>query len=231
MHDATSTIRHSLLGPAAWRPASKRSPHPCNRDLSRRRRHSEPHLSVDTLPGVGFRASTSAEHLLDAAPQGIKDSIRKRRQSLQPISEVTGKAGFRHLLTSAPISAHKAARAQSSPNLKLERVAIEALSRSIHLHKCSSASSLQESISASGAVIGTPTLKRSMAMADPTFNIRRTRQDHPRSLDMLFRHDKLKLTEKSEREWERDSLRNTKDRFAMLGAAHMRTLDSGLTLM
>ena len=180
---------------------------------------------------MGFRASTSAQHLLDDAPQGIKDSIRKRRQSLQPISQVTGKAGIRHPLTSAPISAQKAARAQSSSDLKLERIAIERLSRSIDLHKCSSASSLQEPLSASGAVIGTPTLKRSMAMADPTFDIRRTRQDQPRSLDMLFRHDELKLAEKSEREWERDSLRNTKDRSAMLGAAHMLTLDSGLTLM
>jgi len=231
MHDATSAIRHSLLGPAARRPASSRSPHPCNRDSFRRRRNSEHCLGLETSPGVGFRASTSSEQLFDDAPQGIKDSIQKQRQSLQPISEVSGKSGFRHRLTSAPTSANESAQAISSLELKLERVAIEALSRSIALHKCSSAPSLKESVFASGAVVGTPTLKRSMAMTDPTLKFRRTRQDYPRSLGMLLRPDTLRLAEKSEREWERDSLRNTKDRAAMLGGAHMRTLDSGLTLM
>ncbi|KAJ1473205.1 hypothetical protein T484DRAFT_3646536 [Baffinella frigidus] len=200
MDETTSARRRSLAAP----PVSES--HPCNRDTFRRRGNSLACLSVENSPAAGVRATTAVAQLLHDAPQGIKDALCKRRQSLHPISEVPSPQGLRW------------------------RISVKALSRSIAMNKCRTAPARLEC-----TVKPTKYVRRdSTTHSEPhVFDsvVRRTRQDHPRSLCMLVRHDTLKLAGKSEREWERDSLRNITDNSALLGAAHMLTLDTGLTLM
>ncbi|KAJ1495144.1 hypothetical protein T484DRAFT_1741111 [Baffinella frigidus] len=93
MPHATSACsrRYSLATPPAFLPLSEPRPQTCNRDSFLRRRNSH----------RGFRATTS----VDDAPHDIKDSMRKRRLSIQPISEVSDKSGFRQRRPSVPIAA------------------------------------------------------------------------------------------------------------------------------
>ncbi|KAJ1496363.1 hypothetical protein T484DRAFT_1923324 [Baffinella frigidus] len=225
MPDATSARRHLLAVPAAGQLGSESSPHHCNRDTFRRRRNSLA-CSAETSPVVGFRATTAVAQLLHDAPPGIKDSIRKRRQSLQTTSDKSRL----HRLASPPISANEAAWARASPELKLEQMTIEALSRSIAVNKCSTAPSRQAPLSAAKFFRRSSTTSDYVSNPDVDSVIRRTRHDHPHSLTMLVRHDKLQLAGKSEREWA-SLARNSTDHSALLGAAHMLTLDTGMTLM
>ncbi|KAJ1469551.1 hypothetical protein T484DRAFT_1851312 [Baffinella frigidus] len=205
MADATSARRRSL---AAAPPVSESRPHHCNRDSFRRRRNSLACLSVETSPAAGVRATTAVAQLLHDAPQGIKDALRRQRLSL-PISEVP------------------------SPQRLRWRLSVAALRCSIAMNKRSTAPArLECTVSPIKYVRRDSTTSQYVSEPDVFDSVvRRTRQDHPRSLSMLVRHDTLKLAGKSEREWERGSLRNITNNSTLLGAAHMLTLDTGLTLM